>query len=467
MTPAARELARRNLLAFTLATKPDYSAGWVHREICGELMRFYAAVLRKESPRLILTMPPRHGKSEIVSRRFPSFCFGVTPDIGIIAASYDMSLAVAMSRDVQGIMRSEEYREIFPHVNLTETRRRRNAVNATQSSKLFEIPGFAGRYIAAGVGTGITGKGADILSIDDPIKGRKEADSPTVRETVANWYGADAYTRLAPGGGILVTQTRWHEDDLAGRLIDRMGQGGDRWTVINYPAIAERDEPHRKEGEALHPERYPLQALQRIRANIGEYDWNALYQQRPTPRAGGVFRREWVRHWTSLPRVPDQVIQSWDFAFKDAKTSDNVSGQLWMRAGARFYLVDCVTRKMSYVEQKAALRRMTEDYPQAWAKVVEDKANGPAIISDLESTIPGIVPYTPLGSKLARAYSVSPFFEAGNVFVPPADAEHPWVSKYLEELCTFPSAPHDDRVDATSQALDYLARRGTGVAAVL
>lgn len=461
------ELSRTNLMAFVKATMPSYDIGWVHREICGQLMRFFVKVKKKESPRLIITMPPRHGKSQLVSRHFPSWGLGVDPDTSIIAASYSASLAKRFNKNVQNIIESDIYREIFPNTSFTErsekvrfVKRRKTYV---KTMEFFEVPGFEGSLRSVGVEGGITGMGADILIIDDPFKDRKSADSPTVRESVWDWYTSTAYTRLSPGGGVLVTVTRWHENDLVGRLVDAMKQeGGDQWEIINYPAIAERDEPHRKKGEALHPGRYPLEMLLRIKHNIGSYDWGSLYQQHPTPRGGGVFKAKWIRHWTECPKVFDRVIQSWDFTFKDSENSDNVSGQVWGQLGSNFYLLDNDTDRMDFVSQVRAMQRMSSKWPDALEKIVEDKANGPAIISAIGSRIPGIVPYTPRGSKTARAYSVSPLFEAGNVYLPPMDEEHPWVKKYVDELLAFPNAEHDDQVDSTTQALDTLATRDGG-----
>jgi predicted phage terminase large subunit-like protein len=463
------ELSRTNLMAFVKATMPSYDIGWVHREICGQLMRFFVKVKKKESPRLIITMPPRHGKSQLVSRHFPSWGLGVDPDTSIIAASYSASLAKRFNKNVQNIIESDIYHEIFPNTSFTErsekvrfVKRRKTYV---KTMEFFEVPGFEGSLRSVGVEGGITGMGADILIIDDPFKDRKSADSPTVRESVWDWYTSTAYTRLSPCGGVLVTVTRWHEDDLVGRLVEAMKQeGGDQWEIINYPAIAERDEPHRKKGEALHPGRYPLEMLLRIKHNIGSYDWGSLYQQHPTPRGGGVFKAKWIRHWTECPKVFDRVIQSWDFTFKDSENSDNVSGQVWGQLGSNFYLLDNDTDRMDFVSQVRAMQRMSSKWPEALEKVVEDKANGPAIISAIGSRIPGIVPYTPRGSKTARAYSVSPLFEAGNVYLPPMDEEHPWVKKYVDELLAFPNAEHDDQVDSTTQALDTLVtHEGGGV----
>lgn len=462
MTPALRELSRRNLLAFVKATKPDYSAGWVHREICGRLMVFLADVLDKKSPRLILTMPPRHGKSELVSRRFPAWALGVDPDLSIISANYSDDLARRMNKDVQRIMDSPDYLEIFPGTRLSDAR----GGGSMRTTGLFEIPGRSGSYRSTGVGGGITGMGADVLVIDDPVKDRRSADSPTLRNGVWDWYTSTAYTRLSPGGGVLLTVTRWHEDDLAGRLLRAMGtEGGDRWTVVNYPAMAERDEPHRKAGEALHPERYPLEALERIRANVGEYDWGSLYQQHPTPRAGGIFKRAWVRRYAEAPAVFDRVVQSWDLTFKGAADGDFVAGLVLGQIGADIYVLDCEHSKTDFVGQIRAILRMTAKWPQSTAKVVEDKANGPAVISALRSRVPGIVAFNPRGNKEQRANGAAPVVEAGNLLLP---ENAPWLRDFEAELFSFPGSEHDDQVDALDQGILYLTQNaGRGIAAWL
>ncbi|SHL03660.1 phage terminase large subunit [Fibrobacter sp. UWH4] len=450
------QLSRRNLLAFVTPTMPTYSIGWVHREICGRLMNFFADVMEKKSPRLILTMPPRHGKSQLVSKHFPSWCFGVNPDISFIAASYSDSLSKRINKDVQRIMDSSDYHLIFPKTSLSG-----RGSSFSRSTNLLEIPGHSGSFRSTGIGGGITGMGCDILSIDDPLKDRQEANSITIRERVWDWYTSTAYTRLSPGGGVLVTLTRWHEDDLVGRLLDAMKKGsGDQWQVINYPAIAEEDELHRKKGEALHEARYPLEMLERIKVNVGSYDWNSLYQQHPTPVGGGIIKREWIRTYEIMPKVFDVVIQSWDFTFKNSDSADNVAGTVWGKVGANYYLLDCIAEKMDFVSSIRALQRTTAKWPQAMAKIVEDKANGPAIISSMNREISGLIPFNPEGSKEARAFAVSPLFEAGNVLIPAEDERHPWVREYVDELTMFPGAPHDDRVDSTTQALLYLSNGG-------
>lgn len=438
--------ARKGLSYFTLHTKPDYLLGWVHKEICDELDRFLQDVADKTSPRLIITMPPRSGKSELVSRRFPAFALGRNPELQIIATSYSSDLSQRFNRDVQRVIDDEKYFDLFPNTRLSNSRVRTDSRGSyIRTSDLFEIVGHAGAYRSCGVGGGITGQGADILIIDDPIKDRAQAGSKTIRDSIWDWYTSTAYTRLSPGGGVIVMATRWHTDDLIGRLIQRMGEG-DTFRIVNYPAIAEHDELHRKAGEALHPERYPLSTLLQIKKTIGSRDWEALYQQHPVPDGGALFKLEWFRRWTasSLPPEFDHTLMSWDMTFKDSKNSDYVVGQVWGKKGPNFYLLDQVRGQWDFVKTKEMVRVLAQKWPRVIRKLVEDKANGSAVISELKSTVSGFVPITPTESKEARASSVTPYFEAGNVFIP-EDTEAPWVPHYVSELLEFPAGSHDDQ----------------------
>lgn len=438
--------ARKGLSYFTLHTKPDYLLGWVHKEICDELDRFLQDVADKKSPRLIITMPPRSGKSELVSRRFPAFALGRNPELQIIATSYSSDLSQRFNRDVQRVIDDEKYFDLFPNTRLSNSRVRTDSRGSyIRTSDLFEIVGHAGAYRSCGVGGGITGQGADILIIDDPIKDRAQAGSKTIRDSIWDWYTSTAYTRLSPGGGVIVMATRWHTDDLIGRLIQRMGEG-DTFRIVNYPAIAEHDELHRKAGEALHPERYPLSTLQQIKKTIGSRDWEALYQQHPVPDGGALFKLEWFRRWTasSLPPEFDHTLMSWDMTFKDSKNSDYVVGQVWGKKGPNFYLLDQVRGQWDFVKTKEMVRVLAHKWPRVVRKLVEDKANGSAVISELKSTVSGFVPITPTESKEARASSVTPYFEAGNVFIP-EDSAAPWVPHYVSELLEFPAGSHDDQ----------------------
>lgn len=438
--------ARKGLSYFTLHTKPDYLLGWVHKEICDELDRFLQDVADKKSPRLIITMPPRSGKSELVSRRFPAFALGRNPELQIIATSYSSDLSQRFNRDVQRVIDDEKYFDLFPNTRLSNSRVRTDSRGSyIRTSDLFEIVGHAGAYRSCGVGGGITGQGADILIIDDPIKDRAQAGSKTIRDSIWDWYTSTAYTRLSPGGGVIVMATRWHTDDLIGRLIQRMGEG-DTFRIVNYPAIAEHDELHCKTGEALHPERYPLSTLLQIQKTIGSRDWEALYQQHPVPDGGALFKLEWFRRWTatSLPPEFDHTLMSWDMTFKDSKNSDYVVGQVWGKKGPNFYLLDQVRGQWDFVKTKEMVRVLAHKWPRVVRKLVEDKANGSAVISELKSTVSGFVPITPTESKEARASSVTPYFEAGNVFIP-EDSAAPWVPHYVSELLEFPAGSHDDQ----------------------
>lgn len=430
--------------------------GWVHKEICRKLDSFLEAVERKESPRLIITMPPRSGKSEIVSRCFPAYCFGRFPDTQIIACSHSVSLVAQFNRDVQRLIESDSYRRIFPDTRIGGKSDSGQAY--TKTSEWFEIVGRKGAYRVAGIGGGITGHGADILILDDLVKDRAEANSQTIRDRTWDWYTSTAYTRLSPGGGVIAMATRWHMDDLIGRLLDNMNRGaGDTFEVVNYPAIAEHDEKYRKRGEALHPERFSLKRLREIRKNVGERDWQSEYQQSPVPDGGALFRSEWLKTYrkADLPPVFDSVILSWDMAFKDSAASDFVVGQAWGRKGASYYLIDQVRGRWDFVQTKAMFMQMALKHPKALRKLVEDKANGTAVISELSKTVSGIVPITPRESKTARAQSVAPFFEAGNVYIPEETSDTAWVREYRTEMLNFPSGAHDDQVDATTQALNY------------
>ena len=457
-----RRASRQKLSEFISFTKPDYDMGWVHEEICDTLDQFLEDVVDGKSPRLIICMPPRSGKSEISSRRFPAYALGRFPDLSVIACSYSADLASRFNRDVQRIIDSEGFAEVFPNVGLSGKNVRTNAKGSfIRTSDLFEIVGHSGSYRSTGVGGGITGQGADILIIDDPIKDRAEAGSQTIRDSVWDWYTSTAYTRLSPGGGVIVMATRWHMDDLIGRLVTRSDSGqGDTFKVISYPAIAEADEPHRKAGEALHPSRYPLDRLLEIKKAIGSRDWAALYQQHPVPDGGAIFRADWMNRWTesSIPPDFDMKVMSWDMTFKESKDSDFVVGQVWGVKGSSFYLIDQVRGRMDFVRTRQVFVEFTKKHPDVLAKLIEDKANGTAIINSLAVAVSGLIPITPKESKEARASAVSPLWEAGNVYIP--DDSVPWAGDFVRELLEFPSGAHDDQVDAMTQALSYLAQSG-------
>ena len=290
------EKARRNLLDFILYTKPDYQVNWHHRVICD----YYERWAFGDINRLMLFMPPQNGKTEIVSRRGPAWVLGKNPDAKFVSASYGASLASGINRDVQRIIDSPEYRDVFPDTTLFGKNVRTVADSAyLRNSEIFEIVGHNGRYFCAGVGGGISGQPMTHGNIDDPLRGRKDAESKTVRDSVWGWFNGDFYSRQGKDARILLTVTRWNEDDLPGRLIKLMEDdpNADQWTVLKFPAVAEEPVPPydpRKPGDALWPDRYPLSHLAKVRA-LSEYDWQSLYQQNPRNDAYAIFNPDLMK----------------------------------------------------------------------------------------------------------------------------------------------------------------------------
>jgi predicted phage terminase large subunit-like protein len=441
-------------MRFTQRTFPEYRAGWFHNVVANTADQFLADVLLKKSPLLILTAPPQHGKSELISRRFPAFALGRNPDLRIIATSYAADRALDFSGEVQRIMDSERYNAIFPEARIVGQFAKPGS--AKRTAGLFEVVDHRGRYLASGIGGGITGASADILIIDDPIKDFAEAMSETIRDSVYNWLTSAALTRVQEGGGVIIMATRWNMDDPIGRLLEKQA---DRWKVLNFRAIAEVDEPpYRVAGEPLSVERFSLESLTKIRDGgvMSSYQWTALYQQRPSPVGGGIFKRNDWCFYKQAPDTFDEMIQSWDCAFKDKSNSDYVVGQVWGVKGADKYLLDQVRARLSFGATVNAIRSLTAKWPQTHVKLVEDKANGTAIIDTLKHEIPGIIPVQPEGGKEARAHAVSGDVEAHNVYLPEAA---PWVHDFIEECAAFPASAHDDQVDAMTQALTRIQLR--------
>lgn len=467
-----------SFLSFTRYTKPDYLVGWFHEELHEALDRFLHAVVNQESPRLLIQAPPRHGKSEATSRRFPAYALGRYPWLEIILWSYAADLAEDMNEDVQGIMDSAEYRRVFPDVEIPAPGK--GTSGSKRNRKETQIIGHPGVLRAAGVGGGVTGKGAHILLIDDPFKDDQEAGSEATRNKVWNRYASTAYTRLAPGGGVLIIQTRWHEDDLAGRVEERSAQAAsgddpdaDVFEIVKYPAIAEEDEKHRKAGEALHPARYPVPALNRIKNTIGSYFWSALFQQSPSPAGGDIFRTEWWRYWRELPKMMMVVIFA-DTAMKAKERSDYSVFQVWgLSADRQIYLLDQIRDKWESPDLEREARAFWAKWsampmpgvPAPSKLAIEDKASGTGLIQSLQRSRGGQPSIPVVGiprevDKVVRARSGAPSIEAGNVWIPDPEAHPtPWLSDYMAEFASFTAAmshAHDDQIDPTLDAIHQL-----------
>lgn len=288
--------------------------------------------------------------------------------------------------------------------------------------------------------------------IDDPIKNSKEALSPATKDSIWKWYGSTFLTRLSKNSGHIIMATRWATDDLSGRVL----AANPKASLLSFPAINE-------EGEALIPDLHPAEKLLETKAILGDYFWSAMYQQSPKTIGGAIFKDTGVRHYLTkdLPDKFDKVIQSWDMTFKDSEGTDFVVGQVWGKLGANCYLLYEHRERMSFTKSKAAVVAMTARFPLARRKLIEDKANGPAIMDSLKAEISGMIPVEPDGSKIARAHAITAEWEAGNVWLPHPDIA-PWITEWIDEVTTFPAAANDDRVDAMTQALRdlYSASKG-------
>lgn len=449
---------RDSFARFWRHTKPDMAWNWFNERIAEELQQFYKEVVAGLQPRLMLFAPPRHGKSEGASRRFPAWLFGKRPGSHVMATSYSSQLASRMNRDVQRVMDTDEYREIFPLTKLNSQNVATLAGQPLRNSDIFEIVDYLGSYRSAGVGGGIAGMGFEFGLIDDPVANAQDAQSDALMETLWEWYQQVFYTRQAPSAGILLIMTRWVTDDLAGRLLEEMQQGtGEQWKVVSFPAVAEEDETFRKRGEPLCPARYNLERLQATEKTIGSYAWSALYQQRPGPKGGIIFKRSKWKFWKVLPEL-DEIVLSVDCTFKDLQNTDYVAIGAWGRRGADKYLLRRTRARMGFAATVVAVRAMRALYPTCIAVLIEDKANGSAVIETLKAEIPGVVAIEPAGGKVARAYAIQPEQEAGNLHLPDPEVDSD-IETFLGEASAFPGGAHDDEVDQMTQAVNWFRLR--------
>lgn len=450
----AAQQAATGLLPFTLYTHAGYEANWHHRVVAEAL----DDVLAGKTRRLIILEPPQNGKSEQVSRRFPAFAFGRNPKLRIIACSYSSSLAQDMSRDVQKIMMSPEYHQVFPGTRLASPS---DSEKRTQGQ--FDIVGHNGYYYAAGVDGPITGKSADIGIIDDPVKNRAEAESEVYRERVWDWYiSAFATRQFGNKGAIIICLTRWHEDDLVGRLLRLAKENpkAEQWRVITLPAIAETvsEEDPRQPGEALWPDKYPLEELARRRVGMGEYDWSALYQQHPTPPGGGLIKREWFAgKFVDVAPVKARRARGWDTAGTE-NGGDWTVGVRIAETGGLYYVED-VQRKQVGPDGVDKLMLATAELDGRGCRQREEKEGGSSGLAVISARTKSLAAFdyagvSISGSKVTRSKPFRSQCEAGNVFV----VRGPWNTDYINELCDFPTGKNDDQVDGSSCAFNDLVQ---------
>ena len=451
------------------------------------------AVSLGQIQRLLINMPPRHMKSLLVAVFWFAWTWTWAPWTRWLFASYAEKLSKRDSLKARRLIRSPWYQERWGHmVQLT----------GDQNEKLKFENTALGYRIATSVGGTGTGEGGDFVVWDDPHKAG-ESHSDVIREGVLTWADEEWSTRANdPESSVFVgVMQRLHEQDLSGHVLE---QGG--WEHLCLPARFEQNHPYThnkdgtkrvtsigwsdwrtKQGELLWPDRFSDKSIKGLEKILGSYGAAGQLQQRPAPASGGIFRRNWLRFWhpvgmnlppvrsqmddgslfthiqIPLPFRREQAAHSWDMSFKDTRASDYVVGQHWERLGADCFLMDQIRDQLDFPDTIKAVKGFIEDHPNATAKYVEDKANGPAVIATLRSEIPGMIAVDPEGDKVARARAVAPYVESGNVYLPhPAIA--PWVEALILELMTFPNAAHDDQVDAFTQALrrmlSFLSRIG-------
>lgn len=423
--------------------------------------------------RVMVFMPPGSAKSTYATVAFPTWYMGRKRGRQIISACYGSQLATRFGRKCRNITDSREYGEVF-NCSLVRGNRAAHEWALTNDSN----------YFAAGIEAGITGNRADGLVIDDPVKGRKEADSPVIRENVWQEYLAAARTRLKPKGFIVIIQTRWHADDLSGRILpsDWNGQSGwvtakdgEQWYVVCLPAQCEREDDllGRKPGEFLWTDWFPVEHWETEKRAQGSRNWASLYQQRPTLDDGGVWVLKWFKRYGVAPEERGNhalVVQSWDTGIKPQQINDPSVCTTWLVTPTMVYLLHVWRKQVNFPD----LKRTAINLALQWRPdfiAIEDKASGQSLIQEmremptLEVTdhkgkkvplVLSILAVEPEGDKLARAQAVAPMIEAGRVSIPErAD----WLVDYETEIQAFPVAPHDDQVDSTSQALNEIKKR--------
>lgn len=455
---AKKELARRNYIDFF-----SFAHGGIYEPLRHQayIAPYLQRIAEGEQLFIIVELPPQHGKSTFITETFPAYYLMKNPDKLAMVVSYSEDLYKKFGRKNREKFR--EYSEPLFDLKISSD---------TSSVSEWGVEGQLGQLFSTSILGGATGRGSNLLIIDDPVKNRSDVQSKLKRDKVYDEWTGTFYSRLSADGSVIVIMTRWHEDDLAGRLLKEKRLP---WIEIKIPAIAEEDDLlGRNIGEALAPEiGKDEEWAEQTKTVSGSRDWASLYQQRPTPAGGDIFKRSWAKFYVPtiemrlnlglgddvviLPDTLDRQIQSWDCTFKNKESSDYVAGHVWGQKTADYFLLDRHHERMGIVETMKAIQSLTTRWPKANAKYVEDKANGTAVIEMLQKKIPGMVPVNPEGGKEVRAYAVSPFWESGNVYLP-----HPlwkqWTDEILDEIESFPNGPHDDDVDAMSQALVKMSK---------
>ena len=436
-----RENAQKDFMSFVHEMWPGFINGAHHKVMAKK----FEDIANGKARRLIINMPPRHTKSEFGSYMLPAWFLGRDPSKKIIQCSNTAELAVGFGRKVRNLVGSEQYARIFPNVNLRSDSKAagRWSTNAN------------GEYFAIGVGGTVTGKGADLLIIDDPHSEQEAAiaaTNPEVYDKVYEWYSSGPRQRLQPGGSIIVIMTRWSKKDLTGRILkSALEKDGDEWDIIEFPAIL-------PSGNALWPQFWDIKELEVLREELPLAKWQAQYQQQPTSEEGALVKRDWWKPWEQdTPPQCTYVIQSWDTAFTKNERSDYSACTTW----GVFYLnedelqpnvilLDAFKARLEFPELKEKAFNMYKEW-QPDSFIVEGKASGLPLIGELRRMGIPVSEFTPTrgNDKIARLNSVTDLFASGKVWAPPRR----WADEVIEEMASFPNSDHDDLVDSSTQAL--------------
>lgn len=436
---AQYELARRSYLDYFPLANPTY----YHMAHTRYISHYLNRIANGDQLNLIIETGPRHGKSALITETFPSYYLMKNPNKKVISTAYSDNLARKFGR-----LNRNKFQMLSGVLFDSELSNENSSAGDWSTTE-------GGGMISTGILGSLTGQGADLMIIDDPVKNKQEAYSKTYRDRVWDEWESTLSTRLHDGASVIVVQTRWHEDDLTGRLLENKGR---EWIRIRIPIVAEEDDLLGREvGEALAPELgYDEEWAKNKKVEVGSMTWNALYQQRPSAEEGSVFNRKWWKYYKELPSRFDETVISWDLTFTDNEDSDYVVGQVWGKKQEEYYLIDQVRDKMDFPSTLRAVKALSKKYPRIRTVLIEDKANGSAVISSLKGKISGVIPVKPRESKVVRASAITPMVEAGNVYLP---ENANFTGDFVEEMSNFPSGKNDDMVDCASQALNRLRER--------